>query len=136
MDLDQLQSLLQRARGNRAAHSKPTQTKIRNIARRLGHDKIDRLVTEYQEGRTTIELMGRYGLSKASVIHLLEANGVALRRQRLSEHQAAEAAWLYKQGHSLSAITEQLQLPRESIRRALVDAGVAMRPRGGSKRRS
>jgi len=130
--------LLERATPNPTAQSKTTGTKIRNVTRRLGQERIDRLVADYRDDpdMTTTALMEKYSLSKTSVIHLIEANGVALRRQGLSKRQATEAALLYEQGRSLSAITEQLQLPRESIRRALVDAGVEMRGRGGSTGRA
>ena len=85
---------------------------------------------------TTITLMNKYELSKTSVIHLLEANGVVLRRQGLGEQQVTEIKHLYEHEHlSLTAITERLDLPRESIRRALIDAGVQMRSRGGSAHR-
>lgn len=111
------------------------QTKIRKIVRRLGRERIDQLVNDYEQGRTTIELMAVYGLSKASVIHLLEVNGVALRRQPLAREQLQGAIRLYEDGHSLAAIEKITNVPRESIRRGLIEAGETIRPRGGSKTR-
>lgn len=78
--------------------------------------------------------MESYGLSKASVINLLEAHGVTLRRQPMSEEQVEEATTLYLGGYSLSALQRELNASRETIRRALIDAGVQMRSRGGATR--
>jgi hypothetical protein len=47
----------------------------------------------------------------------------------------AEAVTLYEGGNSLTAVHREIGVPRESLRRALVDAGVKMRPRGSSKSR-
>jgi hypothetical protein len=132
-DLDKLQHLLERATRNPNAQPATTDAKIRNITRRLGHERIKELVADYDSNLTTITLMSKYQLSKTSVIYLLEANGVTLRRQGLTEDQVATAVSLYKD-HSLTELTRQLRLPRESIRRALIDAGVEMRSRGGTKR--
>lgn len=132
-DLDQLQHLLERAKRNSNALSPTAAAKVRNITRRLGNERIMELVADYEAGLTTIALMAKYELSKTSVIHLLEANGTTLRRQGLNEGQIAVAVALYESRHSLGEITTQLQLPRESIRRALIDAGVTMRSRGRPK---
>jgi uncharacterized protein (DUF433 family) len=111
-------------------------TKVRNIVRRLGRERIDQLVADYELGRTTIELMADYGLSKTSVIHLLEANEVALRRQPLTREQLDAAICLYQEGHALVAIEKIINVSRESIRRGLIEASVTMRPRGGSRARA
>ena len=116
--------------------SKTADTKIRNVVRRLGQATINQLVADYEGGAETTTLTNSYGLSKSSVIELLENNGVVLRRQPLTEDQVAEAIWLYEHNHSLTSITEKLGLPRESIRRALVGAGVVMRARGGARTQS
>jgi hypothetical protein len=131
-DLDQLQLILERATGDPAVQSTATRTKIRNVTRRIGQDRIGRLVEDYRGGVTTIELMDRFGLSKTSVVHLLEAHGVTLRRQPLSEDEVAEVAALYERGSSLTAVQRGVDAARETIRRALIEAGVRMRGRGDS----
>jgi transposase-like protein len=76
--------------------------------------------------------MKTYGLSKTSVIQLLEANGVELRRQPPSPESEAEAVRLYREERrSLSTIVARLGLPRETVRRSLIQTGVEMRGRGG-----
>jgi hypothetical protein len=76
--------------------------------------------------------MAAYGLSKSSVLKLLEARGVAMRRQAMTQDQIASSVKLYEEGVPLAAIMKELEVPRESVRRALISAGVQMRNRGRS----
>jgi hypothetical protein len=82
-------------------------------------------------GRTTTDLTNVYVLSKASVIHLLEANGVTLRRQALTRNQVERIVELYQAGHSLAAIGRVPQhLPRQAgqqpVRARQVDTAPAL----------
>ena len=69
-------------------------------------------------------------ISKAGILKLLSVAVVSMRRQPLTPVQVSEAAELYRSGLSLAKASAQLVLPHESIRRALVSAGVEMRPHG------
>jgi hypothetical protein len=80
--------------------------------------------------------METYALSKTSVLKLLKANGVVIRRQPLTEEQLQQTAKLYNTGRSLAAIESELDIPKESIRRALIAGGIDLRPRGSSKAKS
>ena len=80
--------------------------------------------------------MAEHDVSKKGVLKLLADAGVSMRRQPLAVEQVNEAAELYQSGLSLAKVSEQMSLPHESIRRALVEAGVQMRRRGGSKSQS
>jgi hypothetical protein len=80
--------------------------------------------------------METYTLSKTSVLKLLKANGVTMRRQPLTDEQLQQTAKLYNTGRSLAAIESELNIPKESIRRALIEEGIKLRPRGGSKAKS
>lgn len=109
---------------------------IRDVNRRLGSDAIRQLVVDYQSGRHTTELMAVYGISKSSVLRLLQDNEVVMRRQGVSLQQAAAARVLYEtEGMSLSAVARKLNLAKQSVRLALLELGVAMRPSGGSRAR-
>ena len=103
--------------------------KVRDLGRRLGQAKIDQLAADYQSGTPTTQLMAEYGISKASVLKLLADAGVPMRRQPLTAAQVTEAVDLYQAGLSLAKVSELLTLPHESVRRALIDAGVRMRSR-------
>jgi hypothetical protein len=100
------------------------------ITRRLGNEKIAELVAAYQAGQTTIQLMETYQLSKPSVLKLLKANCTPMRHQPITPEQLEQATRLYTTGISLAALSKQLGVPRETIRRGLVDASVSMRQRG------
>jgi hypothetical protein len=135
--LEELQHTLKLAtRGDVLAQSPKVQLLQRPIARRLGSQKIAELVAEYESGRTTIQLMGTYQLSKTSVLKLLNANGVEMRRQPPTTDQVEQVVALYNSGKSLAAIERETDIPRESIRRALMDAGIELRQRGGSRPKS
>lgn len=99
----------------------------RNVRKRLGDQIILQLVTEYQRGNTTITLMERYGLSKTAVLKILRDNDVTMRRQPPTGRQVSEAARLRESGMSIARVAEQIRLPRESIRRALLNSGVNRR---------
>ncbi len=132
--LEELQRILKLATRGDALTQKPKiQVLQRPIARRLGSEKIAELVADYGSGQTTIQLMETYQLSKTSVLKLLSANGVEMRRQPPTTDQVARVAALYSSGKSLAAIEREADTPRESIRRALIDAGVELRQRGGSR---
>jgi orotate phosphoribosyltransferase-like protein len=53
-----------------------------------------------------------------------------MRHQALTQEQLDQAAALYDQGLPLVTIVKELRVPRETVRRGLIDAGVTMRKRG------
>lgn len=62
-------------------------------------------------------------------IALLAINaGVAVRRQPLTPEQVSEAVRLYESGLSLSEVAERLQVNQETMRMAILKAGVTLRP--------
>jgi AraC-like DNA-binding protein len=104
---------------------------IRNVSRRLGPEKTQQLLEEYDAGAESTELMLRFGLSKSSVLQILHKNGAVLRRQAMPDIHIAKARTLYEvEQRSLAAIATTLGFPRETIRVALIEAGVQMRGRG------
>jgi transposase-like protein len=109
---------------------------MRRLDRRLSDDMITEMVQAYCDGAATTELRQRYDLSQGSVIKILHEHGVAMRRQGLTNHDAAAAAKLYRSGATLAELSEQFGVSYSAVRRALIAAGVVMRERGGSKPRS
>jgi hypothetical protein len=65
------------------------------------HDVAD-IVARYEAGETTQQVSTRYGISKTRVANALREQGVAIRRQGLSDVQVNEAATLYVAGKSLA----------------------------------
>ena len=138
--LDELKHILVLA--NSGTRDSTITTKSKNqilqrpIATRLGPHAILQLVGDYISGQTTIQLMETYKLSKTSVLKLLRANGVEMRRQPPTSNQVERVVALYNSGKSLAAIERETDIPRETIRRALIDAGGQLRQRGGSRPKS
>jgi hypothetical protein len=94
------------------------------------------LVQAYRDGTGTSELRRRYNLSQGSVLKLLRAHGVTMRRQGLADSDLLTAAKLYRNGASLAQLGEQFGVSYSAVRRGLISAGAVLRPRGGSKPRS
>ncbi|WP_372514765.1 helix-turn-helix domain-containing protein [Mycolicibacterium porcinum] len=59
-----------------------------------------------------------------------------MRWQGLQESDKVVVAELYRDGASLAQLGSQFGVSPNAVRRVLLAAGVAMRPRGGSKARS
>jgi len=125
----QLQHLLKVAE-KEAREPAPPELVPRSAARRFGSAAVDELVAAYISGAPTTELMKTYGLSKSAVLKLLRDREVPMRRQPLTSEQIQHATALYESGATLVKVSEQLGSPTESIRRALIEAGVTIRPRG------
>jgi hypothetical protein len=105
---------------------------IRDISRRLGSEQIQQLVADYEAGIHTPELVKKYTLSKTSVLKILRDNHVAIRRQSMTPEQIGQAMQLYEDGYSLSATAQEIEMPKQSVRNALLKAGVKMRVSRGS----
>lgn len=101
----------------------------RSLRFRLPDTQRGALVTDYQNGTPTTELTGRYQLSKGSVLQILEAAGIQMRRQGLTDDQATRAVQLYEAGLSLAQVATRLHSAPTTINRALVARGVMLRGR-------
>jgi flagellar biosynthesis/type III secretory pathway chaperone len=89
---------------------------------------MQQLVADYQAGIHTPELVTKYTLSKTSVLKILRDNNVTLRRQSMTPEQIAAAIQHYEDGKSLNATAREIGMPKQSVRNALLRAGVIMRP--------
>jgi lambda repressor-like predicted transcriptional regulator len=74
--------------------------------------------------------MAIYGISKTGVLTLLASRGCATRNRPIAQRNLDESITLYEAGASLATLAKQLDVPRETIRRGLIDAGITMRQRG------
>lgn len=115
--LADLQRILDRARqGSGSSMHRPL---VRNIRRRLGQATIDELITRYQAGTPTTQLMVDYSISKSAVLNILKDAKVPMRRQSVSEQQVQQARQLRATGMSIADVAGKLGLARESVRRAM-----------------
>ncbi len=114
----------------------PPLPQIHKLSQRLPPAVAEELAAAYRAGAHTTELAPRFRLSHGSVLRLLAEQGVTMRRQGLSEGDAQTAMRMYEaEGLSLSEIGTRFGVWPQTVRRALIKAGVKMRPKGGSRSR-
>ena len=111
------------------------ETTPRNTAIKRPHRKWNRLsdtaradvASRYSAGETSTALAKEYGVAKSTILGILRAGSVVVRRQPLTKQQVAEAARLYEEGSSLSQVAEALKVNQETMRMAILKAGVVLR---------
>ena len=105
----------------------------RPVLRRLNEVEIDRLVCEYQAGRTLADLAAALGVHRRTVAAHLEARGVQRRvnRRKMSDDDIDEAARRYRRGDSLAKVALAVDVDAATVRRELHRAGVTIRRRRG-----
>lgn len=89
------------------------------------------VLTRYEAGETSTALAADYGVAKSTILGILRSNNVVVRRQPLTSQQVSEAARLYESGLSLSQVAGQLSVNQETMRVAMLDVGVLLRPPTG-----
>jgi len=97
----------------------------------LTSEDIADIVARYQAGETTQQIGRHFGISKTRVASMLREEGVAIRRQGMSDEQVGEAATLYSTGRSLAWLGARYNVSHTTIAAALRRHGVSLRPRPG-----
>ncbi|CAN5229630.1 hypothetical protein BH09ACT6_BH09ACT6_16470 [soil metagenome] len=82
----------------------------------------------YESGETSTSLAAEFGVAKSTILRILRTNNVVVRRQPLNPDQTLEATRLYASGLSLSQVAKRLDVNQETMRVAIICAGVTMRP--------
>ncbi len=98
---------------------------------RLSDEARADVANRYVAGETSTVLAKEYGVAKSTILGILRAGSVVVRRQALTTEQVSEAARLYESGLSLSRTAEQLNVNQETMRIAIIAAGVDLRPPTG-----
>lgn len=81
----------------------------------------------YAAGETSTALAAEYDVAKSTILGILRAHNVVVRRQTLTVEQVSEAARLYESGLSLSQVAGRLDVNQETMRMAILKAGVTLR---------
>ena len=95
--------------------------------KRLNDEARAQVVARYSAGDTTTALAKDYDVAKSTIIGILRANNVVVRRQPMTADQVSEAALHYESGLSLSQVAEALDVNQETMRVAIIKAGVVLR---------
>ena len=107
---------------------------VHSVSRRRHHiqpaDEIE-MVNGYQAGSTLRELRVRFRVSKSRISSILKAHGVKIRNQSLEADTIALGIRLYNSGLSLAQVGSNLSCDANTVRLALVKAGVQRRDTHG-----
>ena len=109
----------------------PQEPKTRRPWNRLSEESRAQVITRYQSGETSSVLAEEHGVAKSTILSILRANNVVVRRQSLPLEIVAEAARLYESGLSLSQVAERLDVNQETMRVAIITLGVIVRRPAG-----
>jgi DNA-directed RNA polymerase specialized sigma24 family protein len=120
-------ALLPAPLARRRRSSPARSSRIHAARKRLGPDSIQQLVADYEAGDSTTILMRTYGLGKGTVLAILEEQGVKMRGQGIPDDRLSEVSDLYSGGLSLMRISKKLDCSAETVRQALLRAGVTLR---------
>lgn len=103
------------------------QPRVKRGWTRLSDEARDEVARRYETGDTTTQLAKDYGVAKSTIIGILRAKKVVVRRQSLLAEQVSEAAQLYESGLSLSQVAARLNINQETMRVAIISCGVELR---------
>jgi|1185.fasta_scaffold168844_1 transposase-like protein len=99
------------------------------LSQRLSDDTITAVLAAYLAGSPTREVSKRFGIAHSSVNKLLRQHGITARRGSLSPAGLQQAVELYETGLSIRVIANHLGFGASTVARALVKAGIHIRPR-------
>ncbi len=103
------------------------QPRVKRGWNRLRDETRNEVAVRYEAGDTTTQLAKDYGVATSTIIGILRAKSVVVRRQPLTPEQVSEASRLYESGQSLSQVAERLDINQETMRTAILKAGVVLR---------
>jgi hypothetical protein len=107
--------------------SRPVSRPVVKRAKWLNATELAQLVERYEAGATTYELADHFGIGRETVAKRLKAEGIKLRRNKLSESDVARAIELYTTGLSTIKIGILLNRRHSTVWYALKTAGVQLR---------
>jgi len=101
------------------------------VQRRLAPGEVAELVAAYRRGIPVEKLAASFRVNRTTVLGHVRRHGVPKRdRRALQGKEVDRAAQLYAGGQSADWVATQLGVAASTVRRALKDAGVLLRPGG------
>jgi AraC-like DNA-binding protein len=111
--------------------TKPNPKPQKQVQRRLLDAEVDELAGAYLAGATLSELSDRFHKHRTTISTELQRRGVARRCRTIKGERLHLAIQGYQEGKSLASIGKDLGIAANTVRKALIDAGVELRPRRG-----
>jgi transposase-like protein len=102
----------------------------RQVQRRLPPEEVEELVAAYLAGATALALASKHSIHRTTVLALLERHQISRRGRVLTPDRIERAVSSYALGCSCASIGRELRVNPETVRQALLKAGVAMRKPG------
>lgn len=112
------------------SHRKQPALAPRQRHRRLRDAEQLKLVESYRAGNAVNALAREFGISRQTIVAILDRHGIEHRQQRLSADDIAEASRLYEYGWSLARIGNHLQVNASTVLNVLRRIGAEIRPVG------
>ena len=133
--LPALGTVLRQRPGEALVHPNDPRVASLPVQRRLAPGEVADLVAGYCRGVPVEELAASFRVNRTTVLGHVRRHGVPKRdRRALQGGDVERAAELYAGGQSAEWVAAQLGVAASTVRRALKDAGVVLRP-GGRRRR-
>jgi hypothetical protein len=102
----------------------------RQVQRRLSPEEVEELVAAYVAGATALALAAKHSIHRTTVLALLERHQVSRRGRVLTPEHIEQAVSSYASGRSCASIGNEFQVNPETVRQALLKAGVTIRRPG------
>jgi predicted DNA-binding protein (UPF0251 family) len=100
--------------------------------RRLRAGEVEQLLARYDQGATTQELAGEFGVHRSTALDIVKRHGVPVRRRGLASIDVPEARRLYStEGWSIARLASKFGVAQDTVRQALIGAGTKLRARRG-----
>ena len=109
----------------------PIRRKVEVSQTRLALDQVEALVAEYVAGTPMRVLTERYGIPRQTIYQHACRAGVVKTPRVLTDEDAAEIVSLYRAGWGFDRLRERFHVGPPRIKRILIGAGLAIRPKGG-----
>jgi hypothetical protein len=136
LQLPPLGTVLRQSPGEPPVHPTDPLVSALPIQRRLGPDGVAELVAAYRRGIPVEELAASFHINRTTVLGHVRRHGIPKRdRRALRGTDLDRTIKLYAEGRSADWIAEESRVAASTVRRALKDAGVSLRP-GGRRRRA
>jgi transposase-like protein len=104
---------------------------IRQRQRRLSDVQVHQMTSRYQEGATVYELAKEFDICRSKVSDRMKKAGVTMRFQTPSIENVTKMIELYQNGLSLQKVAIQLKVSAHTVRKYVIQSGVAMRDSHG-----
>lgn len=126
--MSELRRLLEHIRNSEPRQPRAPRIRAVTAESQLGAEGVDGLLARYQAGESAHSIAHDLGISAAGVMRLVRKHGLVIHDPLPSDEVVKLAGELYESGMSLKRVADQVDVPKSTVRKALIASGIAMRP--------